>query len=421
VKTLSISSLSLVSLLVLAACSPESTTMVVTPPIPVQAKPAGSTVARQQQGWLTEDGGQSQMEFNPQLDILFVIDNSDSMRAAEANLFSSIDRFAAGFMTKNPIIDYHIGVISTWDSSERFAKNKKDPYQIGELRLVKDGNEQTNNKRFLTRADNKSLLASTLKIGVASYADGGPETEEFFSPVSAALDKSGHGAVNDGFFRDDSQLVVVFLTDADDASSQLTPEQMKKKLVDFKGGRADKVSVYGALVRKSDSDSLKDWDLRRVKRYHPECFDSKNPPEGCRTGFGPDRMEALISLSNSEPGSPSEILKNHTMSIVSKNFGNDLASIGANITEKTLAKVIPLSQLPAIDKKTGAPLIQVRYGTPDQLAQQKGTVIPSSKKGGWLYDSENNTLHLSGDIRAYEDAAPGSRFAIDLVPVTIAQ
>jgi hypothetical protein len=371
--------------------------------------------------WIADDGGQSQLDFNPQVDILFVIDNSDSMRAAEDNLVRNIGRFVDGIV-KNKMIDYHIGVISTWDSSERFAKNKKDPFQIGDLRYVKDSKGQNFNQRYITRKESPSLMASTLNIGVASYADGGPEVEEFFSPLAAALDKNGRGATNEGFFRDQAQLVVVFATDADDSTSQITPEQMTRQLVNFKGGHAEKVSVYGALVKSSDSDEYKDWDLRVHPKYHPECFDmtKKKPVNNgkCEKGFGPERLEQLIVMANPDGGTPEQTKDKYIMSIISKNFGTDLAKIGAGITVKVLEKDILLTQRPKSDEN-GNPLVRVRYGTPEELKAGRGQTIPRNDKGGWRYNPEENSIHLSGDIAyQYKD---GARFIVELVPVSIKQ
>jgi hypothetical protein len=428
VKTALISTLCLSVLMALAGCSPEANTMVTAQPIPQTERPADKTVNVPVKPWSSEDGGQNEMEFNPQVDILFVVDNSDSMRGAQTNLVANIDRFASSIV-KNKVIDYHIGVTSTWDSSERFAKAKTDGYQNGDLRFVTDGKGQNSTLRFLTRKEDKSLLASTLKIGVLSYAQGGPETEEFMSPIAAALDKSGHGATNDGFFRENAQLVVIILTDADDSITQWTPDQLASKLVNFKGGRGDKVAVYGALVKASDPDDKKDFGLRVTAKDHPECFEPKTHRKlrkgeagadpGCFSGFGPVNLEQLIVLANSAAGTPKEIRENFIMSLNGSSFGSDLAKIGDTISAKTLAKTIRLDQLPKMGPD-GKPMIRVRYGTPEELAQGKGRIIPNSSKGGWLYDPQYNTIYLAGDIK-YEDAQEGSRFAVDILAVTIKQ
>lgn len=370
----------------LAACSPQTASMTAQQAIPQATPPVYADVKEIKSGWVTEDGGQGQLDFNPQVDILFITDNSDSMRTAQSNLVRNIDKFSDGIV-KNKMIDYHIGVTATWDSSERFLTQKKDKYGIGELRFIKDS-KQTYNKRFVTRAES-NLMASTLDIGVASYADGGPENEEFFSPLVAALDKSGNGAPNDGFFRPDAQLVVIFLTDADDGST-LSADEVERKLLDFKGGRRDKVSLYGALVSAKDSDENKDYGLRIMPKYHAECFDMtkktpvklKNPAEPqCLTGFGPTRLEQLIAKVNQDTSlSPAQAKAKYIMDLTSHNFGSDLAGIGADIKMKTMAKEIYLTKgVPVVEN--GVLQVRVRYGTGDELAAGKGQLIPMGKGG----------------------------------------
>lgn len=409
--------LSLSALMFLAACSPESSDFISVEPWeapPETPIPQYDPIPEQKFEWITEDGGQSQT-FSPQVDILFVTDNSESMKSAQENLSRNIDRFTAKLMS-NQMIDYHIGVISTWDSSERFAQMKKDSYKPGDLRSVKTSAGKYLNKRFISRTE-KSHLASTLKIGITPYSQGGPEIEEFFSPLAAALENTGRGASNEGFFRPEAQLVIIFLTDADDSTSKISPEQMARMLVDFKGGKAEKVAVYGVLVRPEDPDNIKDYDLRVHPKYHPECFDG-NKNNGKCSGFGPQRIEELIVAANAGSGTPEEIRSKYIMSIASKNFGTDLAKMGDDITIKTLAKEIFLNYRPRLDSKTGQFMVRVRYGTSDQLAAGKGQVIPQGAKGGWLYDPEANSVNLSGDINyQYKE---GARFAVDLIPLTIA-
>lgn len=412
-RTLVIICIYMSALMLVSACSPESATLKVEKPLvqPEAQIPQYENIPSQTFQWITEDGGQSQLDFNPQVDILFVTDNSDSMKSAQENLLRNIDRFTSGIL-KNKMIDYHIGVISVWDSSDRYIQAKKDQYQIGDLRFIKNSQGQSAlNRRFVAKSDNNSkLIASSLNIGVTPYTQGGPEFEEFFSPLAAAIEKTGRGASNEGFFRQEAQLIVVLLTDADDSSKSFNPEEMAQKLIDFKGGRSEKVAIYGVLVRPQDSDDYKDWDLKVHPKYHPECFDmSQKTPKnnGKCTGFGPERLEKFIVAANQTEGTPDQIRAKHIMSIVSPKFGDDLAKIGSDITVKTLAKEIFLSQRPRVDKN-GQLMVRVRYGK---------QVIPQKAKGGWLYNPEDNSILLSGDID-YQ-YVEGARFSVDLVPLNL--
>lgn len=411
-RTLLVAAIYISAYMLLTACSPESATLYVEKPLeePPVVIPQYDPIAEQTFTWISEDGGQRQLDFNPQVDILFITDDSDSMRSAQENLSKNMDRFTSGLL-KNKMIDYHIGVVSVWDSSERYLKAKKDPFELGDLRFIKNSQgKSANNRRYITKSDGSSFIAPTLKIGVTPYEQGGPEYEEMFSPLAAALQKTGRGASNEGFFRKDAQLVVIFVTDADDSTANITPEQMARTLIDFKGGKAEKVSVYGVLVKANDPDSVKDWDLRVHPKYHPECFDMtvKTPKNlGICKGFGPERLEQLIVEANKNSGTPDDVRAKHIMAITSPKFGDDLGKIGSDITAKTLAKEIFLSQRPRLEKN-GQFMLKVRYGN---------QAIPQQAKGGWLYNPENNSIYLSGDI-AYQ-YVEGARFTVEMVPLTL--
>lgn len=408
----------------LTACSPESSEIRAVQPYvaPKQEEiPTFPDVPDQKFDWVTQNGGESQLEFNPRVDILFVTDNSESMKSAQENLVKNIDRFTAGIV-RNKMIDYHIGVISCWDSSDRYARTKKDAYQMGDLRFAKDRNGTLASKRFVSKADYGQLsIAQTLKIGVTAYAEGGPEVEEFFSPLAATIKNTGRGAANEDFFRDDAQLVVIMMTDADDSTSRITPEEMAKMLIEFKGGNPAKITAYGVLVRASDSDEYKDWDLRIHPKYHPECFDmtSKAPKNnGTCTGFAPERLEQFIVAADSHLGKPDDIRKNYIMGITSQYFGSDLAKIGDDITFKVLEKVIYLKQRPRVTPE-GQIMLRVRYGTEKQLALGKGQIISQNRNSGWMYDAQNNAIMISG--KTQYDYQESARFAVDMIPVTIKQ
>lgn len=369
---------------------------------------------------VSQDGGQ-QIELKPKLDILFVSDNSDSMKDHQENLSKNINRFVERFGT-NGMIDFHIGVVSVWDSSERFLTKKQDKFGQGELRYAKDGNGRTLKSRFVYRfAGFQDALASTLKIGIASYANGGPETEELFSPLSAALKKSGDKDVNAGFFRADAQLVVILMTDADDSTRDINPQQMAQELIAFKGGDASKVAVYGVLVRANDPDEKKDYGLRIMQRYHPECFDKvagkkdvyKN--NGKCSPFAPVRLEEFIAQANVGNGlTMEETKKRFILGINENKYGSELARIGADVTKKTLEREILLAGVPKLDDK-GNLMITVRYGTERDLKAGTAQVIARDEKAGWSYNPENKSIILSGDINyRYKE---GARIQIDFVAV----
>lgn len=440
-KSLSLISISLVAVIsvtMFAGCSPETGTMTVTNPDPVvepqiipaaepivypestpypdpqsPEKPNYPSVADQQFPWIYEDGGQRQLQAKPQVDILFVVDNSDSMRSAQENLVNNIAKFSNA-IGNNKMIDYHIGVISVWDFSPEF---KGEEYGLGELRFVKDSKGSSNGKRFVTRNESATVLASTLSIGVKALKDGGPQHEEIYAPLAAALDKAGNGKPNDGFFRPEAQLVVIFLTDADEQpdtkaipTGRLTNSDMYEKLVAFKGGDKNKISAYGVLVPVNAPETKKDYILRITPKDHPECYDWIQPTNPklkpqpklngkCPSAFGPEKLENFVMKVNSAGGSSQPVRSTFIKSITSPTFGDDLKAIGEKIKTKTMAKVIYLQSRPLALKYQ--PDVEVYYGTPEEVEAGKAQKIPFGGTKGWVYDVRQNAIILSGDI-AYQ-------------------
>lgn len=184
--------------------------------------------------------------FQPKVDILFVIDNSDSMKDHIAKLATNIDRFVAAFK-KNERVDFQIGVVSVFDSV-RYGPKVKDFHPLGVFYPVKRAS--AGGMTFVTRnePEYEKTLSETLKIGtIARGTDendlGGPEFEETFTPALAALDGR-----NVGFLRPEAHLAVIMITDADDVSS-VAVSKMKAELKRIKGGDASMVSTFAVLAR----------------------------------------------------------------------------------------------------------------------------------------------------------------------------
>lgn len=392
------------------------------PPPPVHAKvdipkappaPQHPRVEKDQLNWIQFLGGEAQLELNPKVDILFVEDNSSSMKVVQDNLARNINRFANAFQQK---VDFRVAVLSVWDSSPKFVNDPRRKYDIGELRRVRDGNGKLIDKRFLTREmATPKALSSTIHIGVASNQEAMPEFEEIFSTLSASIKRPENVDPTHGFFRPDARLVVILVSDAEDSNSRISPEQLAQELIDFKGGNPAMVSAYGVLVRKEDNDKYKDYDIKRHPNYHPECFDWTNPKRPvavadlCKEGFGPDRLDQFIMAANRDEGSAGKISSKFILKLVQHDFGKDLSRIGSDISEKTMEKEILLNQRPrSYPNRPDVAMVRVFYGKSE---------IPEG--AGWVYDPFNNSIRLSGKIDYLKYSKdPKARFRIDMVPVT---
>lgn len=333
----------------LLACAPEN---------PALTAPPEYLAAIEQQA-----PGSNEYEYKPMVDILFVIDNSDSMKTHQANLKKNIDRFVEAFEA-NERVDFHIGAVSIFDS-KRFGPVVKDFYPIGKLRPLKDPNrpgEEIPGSQFVTREEGYiEVLGETLKIGTQARGRGnggpddlgGPEYEEAFSPVVAAFDGR-----NPGFFRDKAHLAVIMITDANDESA-MTPSELNRYLYDLKGGN---YSTYAVLALKN-------------------C--TRDP------GGAPDKILEFIRLSGG-----------HAYNLCDKNYGDRLAEAGRLIQEKASRARIRLNSIPEIST------LEVKFD---------GKIVKQDPQTGWSYDNESVSIIINGGAKL-EGAADG-KLTIEYVPV----
>lgn len=170
------------------------------------------------------------------LDILFVIDNSNSMReeqeAVARELTAFIDEIKQGGGVRQ---DFHVGVITTsvyqHSNVGGFVWWTPYPKQAGKLRPIPeffdDGGVEyeTANERMLSGED-PELIAKFGKLVKQGVGGSGQETP--FEAVRLALmsdlattplEQGGNG----GFVRDGARLLVVVLTDEDDCSETARP------------------------------------------------------------------------------------------------------------------------------------------------------------------------------------------------------
>lgn len=257
----------------------------------------------------------SRVDFVPKADILFVVDNSDSMKEHQAKLKANIANFVKAF-DGNKRLDFHIGVVSVFDS-KRYGKVVQNFKPIGEMYTVKAEGAQAGalGSNYVTRFDGyQKVLGDTIEIGtIARGTDkndlGGPEFEESFSPVLAALDGK-----NVGFLRPEAHLAVIMVTDANDESS-ISAEKLQSELRRIKGTDT-MFSTYAVLATGKDPKTGK------------AC---KQDPGG-----GPDRILEFIRLT-----------KGQSFSLCDGAYGQKLAQAGRSIEQAASKDAhIALEQVP---------------------------------------------------------------------------
>jgi hypothetical protein len=167
------------------------------------------------------------------VDILFVVDNSQSMDPHQANLRQNFERLISALRSQKlggQLPNVHIGVVNT----DVGIGTSLDPEWTGCSVLGTDGQLQASKScnvpaNYITHIDGKTNIAGCKADPAACVteafkcvADQGVEGCGLEAPLEAAwraLDPQKNR--NPGFLRKDALLAIVFITDEDDCSMQL--------------------------------------------------------------------------------------------------------------------------------------------------------------------------------------------------------
>lgn len=204
----------------------------------------------------------------PNVDVLFVIDNSGSMADQQQSLIASFGGFVKGMQDRLAgAKSYHVGVVSTDDYGGNNGCGS-----IGDLITQTSGPSSSNavcspfvgGGRYLTEAEPN--LAGKFSC-VAQIGVGGNDDERPARAFMNALDpaRNAPGACNAGFSRKDSLLVLVIITDEDDVpdgcdgttcmtyGSGGVPDDWSATVVQHKGGIEQNIVVLSLIGRKLDN------------------------------------------------------------------------------------------------------------------------------------------------------------------------
>ena len=315
---------------------------------------------------ITTEQNQSAGATDPQVNILFVVDNSQSMRGHQAKLAANIEKFANEFL-ENSRIDYRIGVVPVYDS--RYLNDKKEYRSgfrkmnpLGEL-VPLVGTNSAEKQLYITRntPNPKEVLKNTVLIGT----QWGPEAEESFSPVLAVTDPQINNEKNQGFYIPEAHLVVILLTDADDVSPGLSAEDFYYRLVQLKNGDRSKVLIAAAVPNLAKSEEF-----------------SSQAKTTCTTdGKGP--IQAIPSLLRASGGIVADLC--------SDNFGTTLASFGQLLKQRIATQTISIGYTPDINS------LVVSYGLKDQPESERQQL--KRDKGDYILLPETNQIIINPDLK----------------------
>ncbi|WP_199728974.1 VWA domain-containing protein [Corallococcus sp. CA053C] len=186
-------------------------------------------------------------------DLLFVIDNSNSMQEEQQAIATELPAFLAALKAGSGVAqEFRVGVITTSVYQRLALENGSDsirsfPDQEGRLQPVKDEAGKPTDERFIDSSD--PLLLDKFQRLVAQGTSGsGQETpfEAVRLAVSTPLaERPIAEGGNGGFLRDGARLLVVVVSDEEDCSSIERPSPVALSLdsgVDACSDNADKLT-----------------------------------------------------------------------------------------------------------------------------------------------------------------------------------
>jgi len=328
-----------------------------------------------------------QFESTPELDVLFVVDNSISMRHHQVKLAQNINEFVKAF-TSNAAIDFHIGVIAIYDSDVNHRDAVEAKHPLGHLIPLQDPNPNAapgtpymvngklqnfvsndpKSSGFVDPASIVPVLSKTLLLG----EDPGPQYEEMFSPVEAFFTPALLNGVNKGFYRPEAHLLIVWITDANDSTIGISAESMFRFLVDLKGGRRDLLHLYAIISP--------------VNELCPK--DQAGPPY---------KFNLLAAHSDGT-----------ILSLCSPTYGIELAKFSQTLKAQVGEQTIQLGRHPDAKNST----IKVTFGS-----QEIPLATAPNYDEGWSYDPDPNVeqIKIGGNLKLKPEA--GAKINIDFLPV----
>ncbi|KYG64975.1 hypothetical protein AZI86_12335 [Bdellovibrio bacteriovorus] len=308
------------------------------------------------------------------IDILWVIDNSGSMRSSQTNLTNNFSSFINRFKEKN--FDFHMAVTATDGWKKRFnAASPLARIRDGGRILNADGSikEDTHSGVFVMTKDTPNLTNVFTTNATQGTAGAGDE-RAFESFKQSLLDP-----FNANFRRPEAFLAIIIVSDEEDFSHDTASQnesysnpglQTVESFKDFLDGFTE-ISTYG-----------KNYSVSTITVDSQACLNSL---DNNAQKLAP-RVEKLADLTGGTKGS------------ICGNFGQTLELISDSIIN--LSSVFKLTREPQVDT------ISVTVD---------GVVVPMDVNNGWSYNATDWTITFHGSAVP----AANANIKIDFYPKSI--
>jgi hypothetical protein len=299
----------------------------------------------------------------PKIDVLFCVDNSGSMSDNQQILADSFSGFINGFM--NAGLDFHVGIItSDVDSNNTsYWRTRLPDYQGANRGLLLT---RYSSDRYLTQ--NTSGLVSKFEDN-ARVGIKGSGREQCLNSFLYAMEDSAlrAGGWNHGFFREDSLLSFVVVSDEnEDIQNGETIEARVARL------KARVAAISGVASRGSRFDFI-------INKNYPA---PATAPAAGQIQFYPERYLKAAQILNAQTFD------------IARNFSSDLLTISSGMVQQA-TREFTLAKRPA-------PVSSL-------VVKIDGQVIPADAVNGYIYHSDRNTVELVGSAAAL---LPGSELQV---------
>ncbi len=366
-----------------------------------------------------------------QVDILWVVDNSESMIEEQENVATNFQKFLEGltlcqsgiaedicdFFQKRCVKsglschppDYHIGVIST-DSSQGRG-------------ILHPSSRESDRVRYIANdtANAKEIFGKLIKVGTSGSA-----SEKGFESLSKALGKYysreqetlAMPDQNHGFFRDDAYVFVIFVSDEDDHS---LPTHLQYYIRLFRGlkekGNHQKIRFAAITTDPPVGEAVDEnfnegctfdihtstpgyryisavmWLFEQSEHFRAcDTNDDCQKPMLCQRPY--KELSGICNQEQFDKGSFLRLLKDMGIyaSICDQNYAKVIQRLGFEASG--LKRKFAVSWNPDCQS-----LVQCG-SLPDKqpiCVMINGKVIPHNKEHGWIYERNTQSIYFAGD------------------------
>lgn len=243
------------------------------------------------------------------VDLLFVVDDSGSMADEQLNLVASFPGFISGIEALlGEGTDWHVGVVAT----DAYAFNAPGCGLMGAL-VDRTGGDLSSaavcgpfaaGGRYMTRADElESAFSCAAQVGI----DGTGHERPMDALTTALAGTAELAACNHGFLRHDSLLVIVLVTDEEDADDSAgDPASWYQAIVSARGDDPSGIVMLSLVGHPKPNDCIEtQWTGMMGAEIAPrlieltEMFEHGIVADVCAPDYGPAFEEALAGIATS--------------------------------------------------------------------------------------------------------------------------